>query len=123
VHRDDWKFELYIIGDNRRSALAVENLRDLCREHLDGRCHVDVYDVKEQPQLLSERKICVAPTLIRKYPLPERTLVGDLSITKNVLEGLGIATPDARGADMKAYATGLHKQNLGFKWHHEPFRR
>ena len=119
----DWKFELYIIGDNQRSALAVENMRGICREYLDGRCRVDVYDVKAQPQLLSEKKICVAPTLIKKYPLPERTLVGDLSITKKVLEGLDLEKPDTRQASAHAYNTGLHRQNLTFKWHHERSRQ
>jgi circadian clock protein KaiB len=115
-----WKFELYIIGNNRRSTLALENLRDICKDHLDGHCKVDVFDVKEHPELLAEKKICIAPMLVKKYPLPEKTLVGDLSVTKKVLEGLDLAKPDAKPARDTAYREGLRKQGLSFKWHHEP---
>jgi circadian clock protein KaiB len=120
---DTWKFELYIIGDNRRSTLAMENLRGICKDHLEGHCRVDVFDVKEHPELLIEKKICVAPVLIKKYPLPERTLVGDLSATKKVLDGLDLEKPGAKPAGETAYREGLRKQGLTFKWHHGPQRR
>lgn len=115
-----WKFELYVIGDNRRSMLAMENLRGICKNHLDGHCRVDVFDVKEHPELLVEKQISVAPTLVKKYPLPERTLVGDLSYTKKVLEGLDLARPDAKPAVENGYREGLCKQGLSLKWHHGP---
>jgi circadian clock protein KaiB len=37
----------------------------------------------------SEQLIAI-PILIRKFPLPERRLIGDMSDTKRVLAGLGI---------------------------------
>jgi circadian clock protein KaiB len=117
---DAWKFELYVIGDNRRSALAMENLRGICKDHLHGHCRVDVFDVKEHPELLAEKKICVAPTLVKKYPLPEKTLVGDLSVTNKVLEGLDLQRPDLKLARENGYRDGLSKQGLSFKWHHGP---
>jgi circadian clock protein KaiB len=117
---DTWKFEMYVIGGNQRSALAMENLRGICKEHLHGNCRVDVYDVKERPELLAEKKICVAPTLIKKYPLPEKMLVGDLSVTKNVLEGLGLENTRGMTAGENGYREGLHRQGLTFKWHHVP---
>jgi circadian clock protein KaiB len=120
---DTWKFELYVIGDHRRSALARENLRGICKDHLHGHCRIDVYDVKEHPELLAEKKICVAPVLIKKYPLPERMLVGDLSITKKVLESLDIDQPVAKPAGENGYGEGLRKQGLSLKWHHGPQRR
>jgi circadian clock protein KaiB len=120
---DNWKFELYVIGDNRRSALAMENLRGICKDHLHGHCRVDVFDVKEHPELLAEKKICVTPVLVKKYPLPERMLIGDLSFTKKVLEGLDIDQPVAKPAGENAYGEGLRKQGLSLKWHHGPQRR
>jgi circadian clock protein KaiB len=120
---DTWKFELYVIGDNRRSTLAMENLRGICKEHLNGHCRVDVFDVKEHPEILVEKQISVAPTLVKKYPLPERTLVGDLSATKKVLEGLDLDEPGTKPAGGNGYREGLSKQGLSFKWHHGPQRR
>jgi circadian clock protein KaiB len=120
---DAWKFELYIIGDNRRSTLAMENLRGICREHLNGQCRVDVYDIRERPELMAEKRLCVAPTLIKKHPLPERMLVGDLSYTNKVLEGLDLSHTEEKHVGEGVYREGLNKQGLTFKWHHEPSRR
>lgn len=117
---DTWKFELYVIGDNRRSDLARENLRGICKDHLSGHCHVDVIDLKEHPEILVEKQISVAPVLIKKYPLPERTLVGDLSVTKKVLEGLDLNQPSAKPAGDNGYHDGLRKQGLSLKWRHGP---
>lgn len=117
---DNWKFELYVIGDNRRSTLAIENLRGICKNHLNGHCRVDVIDVKEHPELLVEKQISVAPTLVKKYPLPERTLVGDLSVTKKVLEGLDLNKPDVKYVRDNGYSKGLSNQGLSLKWHHGP---
>ena len=108
---DTWKFELYIIGDNQRSSLAIENLRGICRAHLHGQCNVDVYDLKKHPEVTSEKKICATPTLIKKFPLPERVLIGDLSFTSKVLEGLDIEQPGTRLDRGKAYHEGLKRQN------------
>jgi len=120
---DTWKFELYIVGDSRRSMLAIDNLRGICREHLGGQCRVDVYDVKEHPELISERKLCIAPTLVKKYPLPEKMLVGDLSMTKKVLEGLNIEPSTKAPVGEGGYSEGLRKQNQTFKLQHAPSRR
>lgn len=120
---DSWMFELYVIGDHRRSTLAVENLRGICKAHLHGNCRVDVYDVKERPELLAEKKLCVAPTLIRKYPLPEKTLIGDLSFTSKVLESLDLDKACVNPAGENLYSEGLRRQNLTFKWQHVPSRR
>jgi circadian clock protein KaiB len=117
---DTWKFELYVIGDSRRSTLAMENLRGICKDHLNGHCRVDVIDVKEHPELLVEKQISAAPMLVKKYPLPERTLVGDLSVTKKVLEGLDLDKPGAKSERGNGYREGLSKQGLSFKWHHGP---
>lgn len=105
-----WKFELYIAGDNRRSMLATENLQAICKDHLGGRCRVDVIDIKQHPELMAEKRICVTPTLIKKYPLPERMLVGDLSLTDRVLEGIDLHRPYTGHGPAGQYAEGLHKQ-------------
>jgi circadian clock protein KaiB len=114
-----WKFELYIIGDNRRSTLALENLREICKDYLGSRCQVDIIDLKKHPEEMAQKKICVAPTLIRKYPTPEKMLVGDLSQTSRVLQGLDIICPPAQPF-RDTYCYGLSRQGLSSKWDHVP---
>ncbi|MGA9141778.1 MAG: circadian clock KaiB family protein [Methanocella sp.] len=116
---DTWKFEFYFISDNRRSELAMDNLRGICHDYLDGHYHVDMFDLKKRPEIMAEKKLCVAPTLIKKYPLPERMLVGDLSMTDRVLESLDICRPN-RHTVGNAYRDGLNKQGLSFKHGHVP---
>lgn len=117
-----WQFELYIIGDNRRSALAMDNLQGICNDYLCGQCHVDVFDIKEHPELAAKKQITAGPILVKKYPLPEKTLVGDLSFTDKVLEGLDIG--QAKKPDIgNMYRDGLDKQGLYFKLHHELHQR
>jgi circadian clock protein KaiB len=108
---DTWRFEFYVISDNRRSELAMVNLRGICHDYLDGHCHVDVFDLRKSPEMMAEKKLCVAPTLIKKFPLPERMLVGDLSLTDRVLESLDISRPNHLPVG-NAYRDGLNKQGL-----------
>lgn len=120
---DLWQFELYIVGDNRRSELAQENLRGICKDYLRGHCHVDVFDIKKHPELCVKKNICGSPYLIRKYPLPEKRMIGDLSSTDKVLEGFDIDLPGVKIDDKKAYLEGLEKQSLNFVKSHERRQR
>lgn len=117
--KDTWDFEIYIIGDHRRSILAMENLRDICTDYLGGNCHVDVIDLRDHPEKMAEKKICVAPTLIRKYPKPEKMLVGDLSRIDKVLHGLDLDISASKTVP-ETYRDGLIRQGLSFKWNHLP---
>jgi circadian clock protein KaiB len=73
-----------------RSVRAVENVRAICREHLEGRYELEVIDIYQQPTLARGEQIIAAPTLIRKQPLPLRRVIGDMSDTQRVLHGLDI---------------------------------
>ena len=81
---------LYVTGMTPRSTRAIENLRAICEEHLQGRYDLDVVDVYQQPELATSAQIVAAPTLIKKLPLPLRRIIGDLSSTERVLVGLDI---------------------------------
>ena len=73
-----------------RSARAVDNLRTICDEHLEGRYDLEVIDIYQQPALTKGEQIIAAPTLIKKLPLPMRRLIGDLSNRQRVLLGLDL---------------------------------
>ena len=79
---------LYIAGQSPKSILAIENLRRVCDEYLPGRYRIEVIDLLETPELARAAEIVAVPTLVRRLPLPIRTIIGDLSDTDRVLVGL-----------------------------------
>ena len=92
VHSGDQNYilRLYVSGTTPRSALAIANARAICEERLKGRYELEVIDIYQHPQDLKPEQILVAPTLVKKLPLPVRRIIGDLSDTDRVLVGLDI---------------------------------
>ena len=84
---------LYTAGQSPKSILAIENLHRVCDEHLPGRFRIDIIDLLENPELARAAEIIAVPTLVRRLPLPIRTIIGDLSDTDRVLVGLRLG-PD-----------------------------
>jgi circadian clock protein KaiB len=82
--------KLYVTGMTPNSIRAVENLRKICEEHLQGKYDLEVIDIYQQPDLASSEQIIAAPTLVKKLPPPLRKFIGGLSETEKVLVGLDI---------------------------------
>ncbi len=82
--------KLYVTGATARSLRAVANVKAICEQYLKGRYDLEVVDIYRRPELLRRDQIVAVPTLIKKLPLPLRLLVGDLSRTEQVLQGLGL---------------------------------
>jgi circadian clock protein KaiB len=85
-----YTLRLYITGLTARSSRAVDNLRAICDEFLDGRYDLEVIDIYQQPALTKGEQIIAAPTLIKKLPLPMRRIIGDMSDREGVLLGLDL---------------------------------
>ncbi len=81
---------LYVAGMTPRSTRAVETVRTICEEHLQGRYDLEVIDVYQQPTLARGEQIIAVPTLIKKLPLPLRRIIGDMSDQQRVLLGLDL---------------------------------
>jgi circadian clock protein KaiB len=81
---------LYITGMTPRSTRAVENMRAICEQYLQGRYDLEVIDIYQQPALARAEQIIAAPTLVKQMPLPLRRVIRDLSSTERVLTGLDI---------------------------------
>ena len=81
---------LYVSGSTSKSALAVENIKRVCEQHLKNRYDLEVIDIYQQPSLARDEQIVAVPTLIKRSPLPLRRLIGDLSNLKKVLLGLDL---------------------------------
>ncbi len=81
---------LFIAGTTSNSARAIINIRKICDQYLAGKVTLHVIDIYQQPEALISEQITAVPVLIRKFPLPERRMIGDLSDTETVLKGLDI---------------------------------
>ncbi len=79
---------LYVTGTTPNSQRAIENVRKICEEYLQGRYELEIVDIYQQPELAREGQIIAAPTLIKKLPLPLRKFIGDMSKTEKILLGL-----------------------------------
>jgi len=82
--------KLYVSGMSSKSMRAIENIKLLCNEHLKGCFELEIIDIYKNPKLAAEQHIVFSPSLLKKLPLPQKTLVGTLSDTKKVLSALGI---------------------------------
>jgi circadian clock protein KaiB len=87
---EKYVLRLYVSGSTSKSALAVENIKRICEQHLKDRYDLEVIDIYQQPNLAREEQIVAVPTLIKRSPPPLRRLIGDLSNLKKVLFGLDL---------------------------------
>lgn len=85
-----YELRLYVAGKTSKSVVALENLKKICEEHLQGEYSIEVIDLLETPQLAEGDQILAIPTLVKKVPEPVRKIIGDLSNEEKVLVGLDI---------------------------------
>lgn len=85
-----YKLRLFITGSTPRSARAIENMRRICEENLQGRYDLEVIDVYQDPEATKELQIVATPTLVKILPEPLRRIIGDLSDTERVFAGLDL---------------------------------
>ena len=60
----------------------------ILEERLKDRYSLEIVDVYEHPDRIIEEQIITTPILIKKYPLPEIKITGDLNETARVIEEL-----------------------------------
>jgi circadian clock protein KaiB len=85
-----YRLLLYIAGSTPRSTAAIVNIMKICKRYLEGRHRLQIIDVFQKPEVARDEQIVATPTLVRELPEPRRILVGDMSDTARVLNGLGI---------------------------------
>jgi circadian clock protein KaiB len=88
--KEIWELRLYIAGQTPKSILALKNITKYCREHLEGKYTIEIVDLLVNPQLAEGDQIFAIPTLVRKFPVPLRKIIGDLSNEEKVLVGLNV---------------------------------
>jgi len=82
--------QLYVSGMSPKSMEAIENIKRLCDEFLKDEFELEIIDLYKNPEVASEQQIVFSPSLIKKFPLPKKTLVGTFSNMEKVIRGLGI---------------------------------
>jgi circadian clock protein KaiB len=88
-----FKFRLYIAGGTQNAAAALANLDALCRAHLPERHEIEVVDVFLDPASALADAVFMTPTLVKRWPLPVRKIIGTLSQPATVLQALGLPLP------------------------------
>jgi circadian clock protein KaiB len=69
---------------------AIANTKNLCEEYIRDDYDLEVIDVYQQPVVAKEENIIALPMLVRKHPLPEKRLIGDMSDIDRVLKSIGL---------------------------------
>ncbi|MHB1179063.1 MAG: circadian clock KaiB family protein [Daejeonella sp.] len=87
---EQYKLRLFVSGTSPNSVRAINNLQKICEAHLKGRYELEIIDIHQQAELVKTENVVAVPTLVKKSPLPQRRLVGDMSVKERVLRGLGL---------------------------------
>ncbi len=90
MKKDEYVLRLFITGASPNSVRALTNIKEVCENYLKGRYKLEIIDVYQQAEIAEKEQLIALPMLIRKQPLPERRLIGDMSDIKKVLKGLEI---------------------------------
>ena len=81
---------LFVTGASPNSMRAITNIKEICEAHLEGNYSLEIVDVYQQTDVARKEQLVALPMLLKKKPLPEKRLIGDLSDTDKVLNALGI---------------------------------
>ena len=84
-------FRLYVTGASPNSSRAISNLKNILERYLGSHYELNIIDVYQQPQIVSKIDIVALPLLVRKMPLPERRLIGDMSDRDKVIRSLELS--------------------------------
>ena len=82
--------QLFIANHTPSSMMAIANLDHICQERLADRCRIEIIDIKADPDQATTENIVAVPTLVKKLPLPEKRVIGNLINTDRVLLGPGL---------------------------------
>jgi circadian clock protein KaiB len=82
--------QLYVTGMSPKSMEAIGNIKKIFSELMEDSFQLEIIDLYKHPELASEQQIVFSPSLIKRLPLPKKTLVGNFSDTEKVIRGLGI---------------------------------
>ncbi|MEI7475505.1 MAG: circadian clock KaiB family protein [bacterium] len=83
-------FKLYVYGHSSECDLALYNLKNICKKHLNNNYEIQLIDIEEYPNQSEEARLIALPTLIKESPSPIRRIIGNLEDEEKVLLKLGL---------------------------------
>src|SRR4030042_709750 len=90
--------KLFIAGGRPESARAVARLREILQDYDLPASSVQIIDIEQAPQVAKEAQVIGTPALVREYPPPRKSVIGDLSDATVVLQALGLPITKKRYA-------------------------
>jgi circadian clock protein KaiB len=88
---EGYVLRLLVTGATPNSSRAIANLKEICETYLKGKYELEIIDVYQQPLIAESEQIIALPLLIKKSPLPQKRLIGDMSDIEKVLRGLSLS--------------------------------
>jgi circadian clock protein KaiB len=88
--RPGFLFRLYITGASPNSSRAITNVKILFDNILEKNYELEIIDVYQNPGIAQLENIIALPLLVRKNPLPERRLIGDMSDSAKLVNLFGL---------------------------------
>jgi circadian clock protein KaiB len=92
VEKEKLVMQLFVSGMSLRSMEAIENIKRICAEYVQGAYDLEIVDIYKKPEAAAEHHIIFSPSLIKKLPHPRKLLIGTLSDTEKVIKILGITS-------------------------------
>ena len=89
----DWELVLYVVAESPLAESAERNLRRICAERLGTAFDISIIDIRKDPETAEREDILAVPLVMRKKPLPEQKVVGDLSDEEMVARSLNLPSP------------------------------
>lgn len=89
-NRPGYILKLFISGASPNSTRAINNLKTICDTYIKANYELEIIDVYQDSALAAREQIIALPLLIKKFPLPQRKLIGDMSNIPKVLSGLDL---------------------------------
>jgi circadian clock protein KaiB len=86
----EYELKLFVSGASPNSLRAINNIQRIMEAHASGNYNLQIIDVYQEKAVTQTEQIIALPMLIRKNPLPERRLIGDMSNESKVIQGLGL---------------------------------
>lgn len=87
---EHYTLRLFITGASPNSLRAISNIRKICDHYINEKYSLEIIDIYQDTALAETEQLIALPLLVKKRPLPERRLIGDMSDKEKVLRGLGI---------------------------------
>src|SRR5688500_3659540 len=87
-NEDKLILNLYVAGMSAKSTNAITNIKSICEENFMNDFELAIIDIYKEPEMARDHQIIFSPSLIKLYPLPKKTLIGDFSDKNKVLKAL-----------------------------------